>query len=387
LSLSRKHRIRATAAGATVLLVAIWIIWFRPRSTGESAPKPAEESIASSTAAPGLAGASKTPVRKRWEKDEAPMPGCWPALRDFDRSATLDDMRAAIKAVGASDPLLATYLQERLAEMIGADPARARTVLEWAKQASGAELEILLAAVKSAPAVRDRGVAEALLAMGEDEGAAVDLRSRALDALETQHRLDDGMMARMKAIAMDEKSDAAAWVATRTLGRVMTEDFERTGTYEPYWKQLLSIGRESEETAVQLLALEMPSYADPVLEDGSIDALAELLKNDPDRHVREMAAHRLSVTKAPDKVLAVYRAAFPLERDECVRWAIFRFAARVAGAGAMPLLAELAAIDPRFKPDHDDFAALYATGTVDFARIWLGKAERHQCLAEEGIEP
>jgi hypothetical protein len=166
----------------------------------------------------------------------------------------------------------------------------------------------------------------------------------------------------------------------------MKEDFDRTGTYQPYWKQLLSIGRESEETPVQLLALEMPSYADPVLDGGSVEALAELLRNDPDRSVREMAAHRLSVTRVPDQVLTVYRAAFPAERDECVRWAIFRFAARVAGAGALSLLAKFAAIDPRFKQDHEDFMTLYASGTVDFARIWLGKTERHQCLVEEGTE-
>jgi HEAT repeats len=393
LSLSRKHRrwvSLASVAGATLLLVAIWALWswrFRaspdPARASHEGPSGAHvDRSASRTAA-----ASATPVRRRWEKDEVPMPGCWPALRDFDRSASLEDLRAAIAAVGGQDPLLAGYLEERLTEMIGSDPERARMVLGWAKEASGPELEVLLGALKNAPAVRDPTIAGALLAMGEDEAASVDTRSRALDALETQHRLDDGMMGRMKAIALDETSDAAAWMATRSLGRVMKEDFERTGTYQPYWRQLLAIGRESEETAVQLLALEMPSYADPVLDGGSIDALAELLRSDPDRNVREMAAHRLSVTRAPDKVLAIFRAAFPLERDECVRWAIFRFAARVAGAGALPLLAELAAIDPRFRPDHDDFAALYASGTVDFARIWTGKAERHQCLVEEGMEP
>jgi hypothetical protein len=310
------------------------------------------------------------------------MPGCWPALRDFDRSATLEDMRAAIAAAAGQDPLLAGYLKEKLTEMIGGDPHRARAVLEWARSASGPALEVLLAAVKAAPAVHDAGVSGALLAISEDETAPVDLRSRALDALETQHRLDGGAISRIKAIAMDPNSDAAAWMATRTLGRVMTEDFERTGTYEPYWRQLLAIGRESDETAVQLLALEMPSYADPVLGSESIDELAEILRSDPDRNVREMAAHRLSVTRAPDEVLALFRAAFPLERDECVRWAIFRFTARVGGAGALALLAEFAAIDKRFAQDRDDFARLYASGTVDFARIWLGVSERHQCVSE-----
>ncbi len=365
----------------------IWALWTRPFSAASESTGGDGESA---TSAPAVreAARSKAPVgRRRWEKDEVPMPGCWPALRDFDRAATLEDLHAAIAAVGGQDVLLAGYLQEKLTELIGSDAVRARTVLDWAKKASGPELEILLAALKAAPAVREPSVAQVLLAVGEDQTAAVDLRSRALDALETQERLDDGMMGRMKAIAMDETSDAAAWMATRTMGRVMVEDFERTGAYERYWKQLLSIGRESEETAVQLLALEMPSYADPVLDEGSIDALAELLRSDPDRNVREMAAHRLSVTRSSERVLAVFRAAFPQERDECVRWAIFRFTARVAGPNALPFLAEFAAVDPKFKPDHQEFAALYGSGTVDFARIWLGVNERHQCLTEEGDQP
>jgi hypothetical protein len=320
------------------------------------------------------------------EEDRIPMPGCWQGLRNFDKNASLGDMRAAIAAAVASgDPLLASYLRDRLAEMIGDDPARAHQVLAWARDASGPELGVLMGALKDSAAVRDAGVAEKLLAMGEDKTGSIDLRSAALDALETQHHLDARAIGRMKEIALEDDADSAAWMATRTIGRVMKEDFERTGVYEPYWRELLSVGKESEETAVQLLALEMPSYADPVIEGESIAALAELLKKDPDRAVREMAAHRLSVTREPDRALAVYREAFPLEKDECVRWAIFRFAARVAGAGALPILADFAAADPRFKQDHDDFLALYATGTVDFARIWTGKVERHQCVYEEGM--
>jgi HEAT repeats len=386
LRLAGKHRWWAVA-GAVAAVIAIWALWSRPFSAVSESTGAEDESATSAPAVREAAGARAPVGRRRWEKDEVPMPGCWPALRDFDRAATLEDLHAAIAAVGGQDVLLAEYLQQKLTELIGSDPVRAQTVLGWAKQAAGPELEILLGALKAAPAVREPSVAQALLAVGEDQTAAVDLRSRALDALETQQRLDDGMMGRMKAIAMDESSDAAAWMATRTLGRVMKEDFDRTGSYERYWKELLSIGRESEETAVQLLALEMPSYADPVLEEGSIEALAELLRSDPDRNVREMAAHRLSVTRASDRVLEIFRAAFPQERDECVRWAIFRFTARVAGPRALPLLAELAAIDPRFKPDHDEFAALYASGAVDFARIWLGVTERHQCLTEEGDQP
>ena len=382
---SSPGRRRVALAGAAVLSIAILVLLVgrERRSSDREAPSAGHPVAGPGAEKPALEGASAAPLGKRWEKDEVPMPGCWPSLRDFDRAATLEDLLGAIGAVGGQDVLLAGYLQERLTELIGGDAGRARAVLASARSASGPELEILLAALKAAPAVRDPSIAEGLLAMGEDDTGSPDLRSRALDALETQHRFDEFIMGRLKAIALDERFDAAAWMAIRTLGRVMNVDFERTGSYAPYWKELLAIGRESEETAVQLLALEMPSYADPVLEEDSIDDLVKLLREDPDRNVREMAAHRLSVTRSPDKVLEVYRAAFPAEQDECVRWAIFRFAVRVAGGGSLPLLAELAAIDPRFEPDRQDFAALYAAGAVDFSRVWLGKTERHQCLGAE----
>ena len=384
---SARRRWAGTAA-AVVLLIVFWaFFWPRRSPVGESqGPHAAPPVLPDRGPAASAAQAPSATADARPREDRVPMPGCWQGLRDFDRDASLNDMRAAISAaVNSGDPLLAGYLRERLAEMIGSDPQRALEVLAWCKDASGKELALLMGAVKDSPAVRDPGVAEKLLSMGEDRTGALDLRGAALDALETQHRLDDSAMARMKTIALDDTSDSAGWMATRALGRVMKTDFERTGSFEPYWKELLSIGQESEETAVQLLALEMPSYADPVIEGGSIEALAELLRKDPDRSVREMAAHRLSVTNEPDRVLAVYRAAFPAERDECVRWAIFRFSVRVAGAGALPLLAEFAALDPRFAEDKQDFMTLYASGAVDFSRVWAGKAERHQCVFEEGM--
>ncbi|WP_082363475.1 hypothetical protein [Chondromyces crocatus] len=314
------------------------------------------------------------------------MPRCWQGLVDFDKKASLTDLRAAISnAVAQGDPLLAEYLRDRLAEMIGGNADTALTVLGWATQASGPELGILMGSIKESSAVRDPRVASALLATGEQKSAASDLRGSALEALETQHRLDEASIGRMKAIAMDDDAESAAWIATRTLGRVMNEDFKRTGSYQAYWKELLSVGKDSPETGVQLLALEMPSYADPILEDNDLEVLTKLLMTDPDRSVREMAAHRLSVTRSPNKVLAIYQQAFPAEQDECVRWAIFRFTVRVGGAGAMPILAAYAALDPRFKDDHQDFMAIYAAGTVDFERVWMGKVERHQCVLEEGM--
>jgi hypothetical protein len=136
--------------------------------------------------------------------------------------------------------------------------------------------------------------------------------------------------------------------------------------------------------ATRLLALEMPSYSNPTIGGDSMERLERIMINDRERDVREMAAFRLAVTEEPQKALEAYRNAFPKEQDECVRWAIFRFAVRAAGANALPLLEQMAAQDPRFVQDYQDFKRLYAEGTVDFSRIWLGKEERHQCLVEEG---
>jgi hypothetical protein len=191
-------------------------------------------------------------------------------------------------------------------------------------------------------------------------------------------------MKRLKAIALDERVDEVAWVATRTIGRIMKEDFERGGSFQPYWDQLLDIAGKSDDTAVRLLALEMPSYSNPLIGGDSVAKLSEIMRKDRERDVREMAAFRLAVTQDTDKALEAYRTAFAAEYDRCVRWAIFRFAVRAAGANALPLLKQFVATDPRFEPDYRDFEELYASGTVDFERIWLGKKERIQCIVEEG---
>jgi hypothetical protein len=239
-------------------------------------------------------------------------------------------------------------------------------------------------ALKDTGAVQDPKVAERLLKMGEDKGSLLVNRSAAIDTLETQKRLSPANIQRLKSVAMDLSADSAGWVATRTIGRVMKEDFERTGNFAPYWKELLDLGEKSEDMAVRLLALEMPSYSNPIIGGESMDRLIHIMRTDRERDVREMAAFRLAVTEEPQKALEAYRTAFPAEPEECVRWAFFRFAVRAAGAGAMPVLQQMAAQDPRFMPDYQDFMKLYAEGTVDFARIWIGKEERHQCIVEDG---
>ena len=55
-----------------------------------------------------------------------------------------------------------------------------------------------------------------------------------------------------------------------------------------------------------------------------------------------------------------------------MRWALFRFAARAAGKDALPAMANMAITDPRFQGDYHDFERLYASGIVDFDRVWFG---------------
>lgn len=376
------------ALAGLVLLVALSVVWWRGSAGSADAGPPPHVAVtpAMATAAAGKgAHVEPPPAARAGPREEIPMPGCWDGLAALDRSATLESLHAAVAAaIQARDTALVAYLQERLTELVGNDPDRALQLVAWAVNAAPPEPAIYLEALKAAPAVRHPRVTEKLMAVAENKSLFTQDRAAVLDALETQHRFTPEMRGRIKAIAMDDSADSAAWVATRTLGRVMKEDYERTGTYAPYWKDLLDIGTTSEDTAVRLLALEMPSYSDPLLDPDSIDALAKVMRTDKERDVREMAAFRLAVTEDPQKALDAYRAAFDGEHDLCVRWAFLRFAVRAAGADALPLVEEFARKDPRLRQDYLDFKALYATGTTDFARIWLGKKEHHDCVVEEG---
>jgi hypothetical protein len=356
------------------------------RSASTDAPAPASSPSGAPTAAtPRGAGGPAVPGEPKPKEDILPMPGCWEGVAEFDKNGSLDTFRQALSAAaGAGDSELLLYLQERLTELIADDAGKALQVLEWAEKSAPPELGVYMEAMKRAPAVHQPQVVERLLKMGEDPGAQLGNRAAAVDALETQKRLSPTNIQRLKALAMEPATDSAGWVATRTIGRVMKEDYERTGTFAPYWNELLDVGEKSEDLAVRLLALEMPSYSDPLIGTETMDRLANIMREDPERDVREMAAFRLAVTGEPQKALEAYRTAFPLEKDECVRWALFRFAVRAGGPEALPLLQQMAAQDARFAQDYQDFKRLYAEGTVDFARIWLGVQERHRCTIEEG---
>jgi hypothetical protein len=386
---STSKKVAATLGALLLIILGAALLTRRSGSGGEHASEPTADPASPSGSAQAAATPSQLGIpgqpKEVLHEEVLPMPGCWEGVGEFDKNASLDNFRQALAAAAnAGDRELAIYLQERLTELVGNDAGKALQVLDWAEKSRQPELGVYMEALKATGAVQDPKVTERLLKMGEDKGSMLVNRAAALDTLETQKQLSPANIQRLKSVAMDLSADSAGWVAARTIGRVMKEDFKRTGNFAPYWKELLDIGEKSEDAAVRLLALEMPSYSDPLIGGESMDRLIHIMRTDRERDVREMAAFRLAVTEEPQKALEAYRTAFPSEPEECVRWAFFRFAVRAAGAGAMPVLQQMAAQDPRFLPDYQDFVKLYAEGTVDFARIWLGKEERHQCIVEEG---
>ncbi len=315
-----------------------------------------------------------------------PRVACWERTGVLDEKADLDALRAAAaEAAAAGDELLVRYLEERIAELIGADPILALKVIDWAHVADDETMRILLAAVRESEAAQTDAVRSALLAMAEKHTDELH-RAAALHALGSQKRFDAAELTRVKAIAtrggLEESLQAA-----KAIGEVMANDSKATGNFEAYTDALLDIAAASREEAVRLIAVEGNTYADPPLLADEVKRLADILMHDGAKAMREQAALVLSTAADRARVLAIYRQAFPLEADECVRWAIFRFSVRVAGETALPVLAELAARDARFAPDLEDFRRLYAAGVVDFERIWNAMPERHECIADPDEGP
>ncbi|HLM47342.1 MAG TPA: HEAT repeat domain-containing protein [Myxococcaceae bacterium] len=380
----------ATTLGAALLL-GLGAAVLLPHLTGEASAGSESASDAqlagAGTAASALqagGGAAQAQGPKPVE-EVLPMPGCWSGLLELDRHLAFDNFRQVLaNAIAGRDSLLANYLQERLSELVGEDTGRALQVLEWAKQSAMPELGIYIEALKTTGAIHHPQVVEQLLRMGEDKGATLLHRGAAMNALDVQKRLTPATLARVKAIALDESLDSVSWLATRTIGRVMKHEYESSGKFSTYWKELLDISEKSDDLAVRLLALEMPSYFDPLLDKDSVERLSRVMVKDAERDMREMAAHRLAFTEDPSKSLEHYREAFTKEHDICIRWALLRFAFRAAGPEALPLAAQFAQQDPRLAQDYEDFKRLYADGTTDWSRIWPNKAEYHSCIVEDG---
>ncbi|HEX5748563.1 MAG TPA: HEAT repeat domain-containing protein, partial [Archangium sp.] len=210
-------------------------------------------------------------------------------------------------------------------------------------------------------------------------------QANALMALETQHRFEPAMLERLTTLAKkDTLITGVAMHTVRSIGRVMDTDFQRTGRFDPYMGKLLEVALDSTEPSVRGLAIEMGTYPDARLDGASVQQLAKLHLEDPDPDVREMAALVLSSGRDTQAVLEAFRQSFPQEKNECVRWAIVRYAVRAAGARALPLLKDFARQDARFQQDYADFKTMYEAGQVDFDRAFIGKTIHHSCEAPEG---
>ena len=320
-------------------------------------------------------------------RDERPIPEarlprytCYAGYLQLEALHGLEGMRAAIRQASArNDPAALRFLEERLAEVIGQDASTALQVVEWAQTAQDPELSLYLRAVRETEAVRDPAVVDRLTTLAEthpDPGH----QGLALTALETQHRLEPALLERLTTLARkDTLATGVAMNTVRAIGRVMDNDFQRTGRLEPYLGKLLEVAVDSTEPDVRSLALEMGTYPDARIEGRSLQQLAKLQAEDPDPDVREMAALVMSSGRDTQAVLDAFREAFPREKDKCVRWAIVRFAVRAGGPQALPLLKDFARQDARFQPDYAEFKALYDAGQVDFNRVFLDKAIHHRC--------
>lgn len=319
--------------------------------------------------------------------DERPIAGprlppltCYAGYLKLEAPHGLEGVRAALRqALARNDQAALLFLEQRLAEVIGEDAQAALQVIEWAHTTQEPEMSLYLRAVRETGAVRSPAVVDRLATLAEKHPDP-DHQVSALIALETQHRLEPALLERLTTLA--RKDSPALGVirhAVRAIGRVMDNDFRRTGRIEPYLGKLLEVALDSTEPVVRGLALEMGTYPDARIEGPSLQQVMKLQREDPDPDVREMAALVMSAGRDTRAVLEAFGKSFPQEKNECVRWAIVRYAVRAAGAGALPLLKDFAKQDARFQRDYTEFKALYDAGHADFDRVFPGKANHHRC--------
>ena len=315
-------------------------------------------------------------------EDEEAAPLCWSGYLTFESLHGLDGIRDAVRrAIAYGDLDALAFLRERLTEIIGSDAAQAVQVIAWAEEADGPELFLYLQGVRQADAVHTPLVSGRLLEMAEWHPDPYH-QAQALVALETQRRLEPAALDQLTRLAWGGSVTGVSMHAVRTMGRVMATDYQEGNGVEPYMGRLLDVAEGMHEAEVRRLAIEMATYPDPRFAEGETNRLAQILRNDPDPTVREMAALVMSSAQDVDAVLAHFQSAFTAEAELCVRWAIFRYSVRTGGPASLPLLQEMAGIDPRLEQDYVDFVSLYDTGIVDFERIWLRKETRHSCEFE-----
>lgn len=365
-----------TALGAAALLLGVGVIF-----SGAAGAEGQGEKKADAASGPQAVGAARKTDGDGHTRQGGDGPSqekgprfnsttCWEDLERFNDHVTLGTFRAwAAPLLAAKDPLVLDYLKGRLAELIGDDAGRAGEVLGWAREASPAEFKLLMGGLRQSPALPK--LTTQLTELGLDEKLDLGRRAGFLDELQHMPRLEPAALDKLAHFAKDASSAEAGWVTTRAIGRVMQEDFKRTGNARPYLDKLLTIGTESLDEQVRYLALEMEMHAEVPLDTKDTDRLAKLLATEGSEDIRQVAAHDLSLSEDKTRVLELFTQNFETEKDICVRWALFRFAARTAGKDALPAMANMAIIDPRFQGNYRDFERLYASGIVDFGRIWF----------------
>ena len=308
---------------------------------------------------------------------------CWRELERFNEEVSIETFRDwAAPLLASKDPLVRDYLKERLAELIGNNADNARQVLSWARESEGPEFKVLLSALRDSEAVQQPGLAAQLLDSGLDPTLETGRRAGMLSALDSQKRLEPGALTRLADFARDPVSAEAGWAATRTIGRVMKKDFAQGGDVSPYMDRLLTIGKESPDEQIRYLAESIPMHSAPVLDAKTTERYARLLTTEGNESGRDAAAHNLSLSQDKQKVLQLFEEAFATDPSVCARWAFFRFSARAAGKDALPVMANMALADPRFQRDYQIFEQLYASGIVDFVRVWnsLPDQDPHDCM-------
>ncbi|MFL5359027.1 hypothetical protein [Archangium sp.] len=345
-----------------------------------AAPKGSPQGTSRMTGTPGQAGAAAGEEARGARFDATT---CWRDLERFNEDVTLENFRDwAAPLLNSGDALVRNYLKERLTELIGNDPARASEVLDWSLEAQGKSFGMYLMAVRDSEAVQLPQVSAKLLDLGLDERIAPERRAGLLSALDTQKKLAPAALDRLSAFASSPAPGEAGWAAARTIGRVMKRDAKNNGDLTPYLDKLLTIGVESPDEQIRYLGQMMPMHSAPILDARSTERYAQILTTEGNENGRDAAAHMLSLSPEKEKVLALFQKTFENDPAVCVRWALFRFSARVAGKDALPVMANMAVVDARFQPVYRAFEQLYASGELDWVRLWnsLPDQDPFHCL-------
>lgn len=384
---SRRRALAVAGVGLAALLAGVALLGRGGAAPGAvetkqaAASKAPQQGSSRMTGTPGQAGPAAAGGEARGARFDATT--CWRDIERFNEEVTLENFRDwAAPLLSSGDALVRNYLKERLTELIGNDPARAAEVLDWSLDAQGKSFGMYLMAVRDSEAVQLPQVSAKLLDMGLNERIAPERRAGILSALDTQKKLAPAALDRLATFASSPTSGEAGWAAARTIGRVMKREAKNNGDLTPYLDKLLTIGVESPDEQIRYLGQMMPMHAAPILDAQSTERYAKILTSEGNEAGRDVAAHLLSLSPEKEKVLALFAKTFETDPAVCVRWALFRFSARLAGKDALPVMANMALVDPRFQPVYQAFEQLYASGTQDWVRLWnsLPEQDPFHCL-------